>query len=418
MSKAVATTTAGVRGAYWDPTKLPSEVAFKPVTLAAEDGANSFAQLAYVGDEETVAIVMHPREFLPNNYLVPELLSGKIAVLTQAPRSVGNDIRLEHETALLDVAAGIKEMRALGYKNVVLIGMSGGAGLFSFYLQQANLSPEDRIGKTPAGKPTKLREAELPKADALILISPHPGQGALLMKCIDPSVTDENDPTSMDQSLNPFSPKNGFVKPPQSSHYSEEFVTRYRKAQEARVARIDAWAHEQVETRMMAKKALKNGEVTPQNMILANHTPIITLWRTDADLRCFDLSIEPTERAYGSLWGPNPFVSNLGSVGFARTCTPDSWLSTWSGLSSNASVVDTIPAVSQPILMIRYSGDNCVFPSELDAIYDAITSEDKEYKVSPGNHHGRPVREGEDNGQSVAGEYIRAWVTERFLAIF
>ena len=103
---------------------------------------------------------MHPREYLPNNYMVPEFLKSGIAMWTQAPRSIGNDLRLEHETALLEVAAGIQFLRDMEFEKVILVGMSGGASLFSFYLQQANLPPEQRIARTPAGKPTKLQQAE------------------------------------------------------------------------------------------------------------------------------------------------------------------------------------------------------------------------------------------------------------------
>lgn len=414
MKDTVATTTAGVRGSYWDPKKLPENVTFTPLTFVAEDGANSFGQLASIGNKDTVALAMHPREYLPNNYLVPELLKANISTIVQAPRSVGNDVKLEHEVALLDVAAGIRKAKELGYKKVILIGMSGGAGLFSFYLQQANLTGDKRLANTPAGKPVKLPKADLPVADGLILISPHPGQGKLLMNCIDPSVTDEDDATSIDITLSPFSPKNGFRKPPESSDYSEEFITRYREAQRERVARIDEWAKAAVKKRIAAKEALYLGEITPQNMVISNHVPIKTIWRTDADLRCFDLSIEPTDRGYGSLWGPNPFVSNLGSIGFARTVTPDSWLSTWSGISSNATLEETIKGVSQPTFMLRFSGDNSVFPSEVDTIFKASSAEDKVIHVCPGNHHGRPVKKDDPLGQELAGEHIREWINARF----
>lgn len=50
------------------------------------------------------------------------------------------------------------------------------------------------------------------------------------------------------------------------------------------------------------------------------HTPIMTIRRTNADLRCFDLSLDPSDRKYGSLWGSDPYTSNYGSAGFARSC--------------------------------------------------------------------------------------------------
>jgi pimeloyl-ACP methyl ester carboxylesterase len=413
MTKATATTTAGVRGSFWDPAKLPESTKFESTLVPCADGATCQGTLAFCGGEKVAAMGMHPREYMPGNYMVPEFLNAGLAMYTQAPRSIGNDLRLEHESALLEVAAGIRYLRNKGFEKVVLTGMSGGASLFSFYLQQANLPAEQRVARTPAGKPTKLQQVELPLPDGVVFISPHPGQGILLMNSLDPSVVDENDPMKTDESLNPFSPANGFKRPPESSNYSEEFVSRYRAAQYERVARIDEWAKASVKQRVAARKRFKES-LDPNDMRISAHTPIITLWRTDADLRCFDLSLEPTDRAYGSLWGANPFVSNYGSIGFARTCTPDSWLSTWSGISSNARMAETAKGISQPTLVVRFDGDNSLFPSETQAIVDGIPATDLTYEVLPGNHHGRPVREGDPNGQALAGDLITCWVKERF----
>ncbi|MEM8985535.1 MAG: alpha/beta hydrolase [Pseudomonadota bacterium] len=409
-----AKTAAGLRGAFWDPARIPSGVRFHPANIVAEDGGAAFGMLAKCGGEKCVVMAMHPREFLATHYLGPEILRGGAAFWTQAPRSVGNDIRLEHETALLDVAAGIGYLRDQGYERIVLLGNSGGAGLFSFYCQQANLPSSARIVKTPAGKPTHLSGAALPKADGLVFVSPHPGQGALLMNCIDPSVTDENDPLSIDPSLFPFSPENGFKAPPSSSAYAPEFVARYRAAQRDRVARLDEWARARVADRIGAKRRLKEA-FDPADMILSAHTPVLTIWRTDADLRCFDLSLDPSDRRYGSLWGANPFVSNFGSIGFARTCTADSWLSTWSGLSSNALLEKTAPGVVEPTFMFVFTGDNSVFPEDADNIFDWVGAADKTRASAPGDHHGRALTPDGPSGQMIAGEAIRAWLEDRFV---
>jgi len=415
MSKnSSAATTAGLRGAFWDPSRIPVGTNFLPVNLQTQDGAGCTGILASRGGENCAVLVMHPREFLPTHYLVPEILQGGAAVLTQAPRTIGNDIRLEHERALYDVAAGVQFLRDEGYERVILLGNSGGAGLFSFYMQQANIAREERITRTPGGKPVRLDEAVLPVCDGIIFLSPHPGQGTLLMNSIDPSVTDEEDSLSMDPTLFPFNPKNGFCRPPQSSSYSEEFVRRYRKAQRERVGRIDDWARNSIKERLDAKKRLQEAR-TPTDIIVSHHTPIITVWRTDADLRCYDLSLDPSARKYGSLWGANPFVGNFGSIGFARTCTADSWLSTWSGLSSNASLDKTAPDITQPALMIVYDGDNCVFPSDSDKIFEAIGSEDKERGEAPGDHHGRKAGPDAPDGRSIAGGLIRDWLSARFV---
>ena len=95
--------------------------------------------------------------------------------------------------------------------------------LYAFYLEQAGLAPAGRIATTPGGRPAKLADAEMPLPDGMIFLAPHPGQGQLLLASIDPSVADEQDPTSVVPQLDPFSPANGFAEPPSSSAYTKEF---------------------------------------------------------------------------------------------------------------------------------------------------------------------------------------------------
>jgi hypothetical protein len=324
-------------------------------------------------------------------------------------------VRLEHELAVHDVGAGMVQLRALGFEKIILLGNSGGASLFAFYNQQAKLPPAERIERTPGGRPTKLADADLPVPDGLIFLAPHPGQGKLLMQMIDPSVIDEDDPLSIDPSLYPFSAENGFRPGKEGgATYAPAFIERYRAAQRARVERIDAAARKAIKERMAEKKKIKeSGEGDP---LKANVAGMFNVWRTDGDLRCFDQSLDPSERRWGSVWGADPMVSNVGSVGFARVCTPESWLSTWSGLSSNASFDQCGSAVDQPALVIEYTGDNSVFPSDVDAIFATLSSTDKTRRTIRGNHHGQSLRLDEKNGQEIAGDTVTAWLKERFPA--
>ena len=131
-------------------------------------------------------------------------------------------------------------LRERGFEHVVTLGHSGGGTLYAFYHQQAGLAPADRIATTPAGRPVALAEADMPRPDGAVFMAPHPGQGTILARLIDPSVTDERDPLSVDPALDPYDPANGFAPPGQSSSYPPEFVDRYRAAQRDRIARIDA----------------------------------------------------------------------------------------------------------------------------------------------------------------------------------
>ncbi|MCE8024129.1 hypothetical protein [Billgrantia aerodenitrificans] len=407
------TPLAGLRGAQWDPTRLPADMIASVHTLTTVDGANVTGYLYRRGGERAVCCLMHPREILATHYLVPELLDAGAAVWVQGSRNPGNDLRLEHELALLDVDAGTTFLKEHGFDQLVLVGNSGGGGLYAYYTEQANLPPAQRETCTPAGRPVKLAEAPMAKPDLLVLVAPHPGQGLLLMNSLDPSVTDESDPLSLDPTLFPFATENGFSR--DGATYAPEFIDRYRTAQRARVAQIDRTARELVSKRMEARRRVKAGEAADQERLMAGWQPIFEVPRTDADLRNWDLSLDPTDRTLGSLWGRDPFKTNMNGVGFGKVCTPESWLSTWSGLSSKAGVLRCAPVIDQPTFVVRYTADACVFPEEIAAIFDALGTPDKAQVSIRGTHHGQPLVAGEPSGQTIAGKAIRSWLSDRLV---
>jgi len=73
------------------------------------------------------------------------------------------------------------------------------------------------------------------------------------MNCIDPSVTDENDPCSIEPTLDPLASANGFTPYPDITRYAPPFIERYRAAQRIRVERIDLRAETLIAERMAAK---------------------------------------------------------------------------------------------------------------------------------------------------------------------
>ncbi|CAM5528858.1 alpha/beta hydrolase [Eoetvoesiella caeni] len=406
--------TAGFLNTDWNPRGLPEGAITRNVVLRTQDGAATGGALYQPSvPAETVVCIMHPREFMACHYMIPDIIEAGYAAWSQWPRSVGNDMRLEHEFALYDVAAGMEYLRQAGFKRIVLLGNSGGSGLYSLYAQQAGLDAAQRIKKTPGGRPTKLDQLSMPEPDGVVFLAPHPGQGALLMQCIDPSVTDEANPLSVDSSLDPFDAANGFGDASKGARYDAAFIERYRKAQHERVAKLDALAHELIAQRMQARARAKEGG-TLADRRLGAHTPIMTVWRTDADLRCYDLSLDPSDRKYGSLWGKDPYASNYGSVGFARVCSPESWLSTWSGISSNALLAKAAPAIRQPTLLVEYTGDQACFPSIIRDIFSAIGTTDKHHERVKGDHHGRALGAGDEPGRYIAGRLVQDWLRQNF----
>lgn len=400
-------------GRYIDAAEAPEETVTSVHELATADGAKVSGVLRTLPGARTVVALMHPRQDLTHHVLVPELLARGYAVWTQGTRSPNNDIALVHEQAVLDVAAGQVFLRDKGFEHVVTLGHSGGGTLFAFYHEQAGTAPADRLAKTPAGRRVDLAGADMPLPDGAVFLAPHPGQGALLLRSIDPSVVDEADPLSVDPALNPFDPANGFAEPPHSSSYSPEFVERYRTAQRERVARIDAAARERVAEATAARRRFEEtGDSADRRAALAPR--VLTVYRTDADLRFTDLSLSPNERPYGSLFGRRPDLTDYGLVGFGRFCTPDAWLSTWSGLSTNAEFVRCAPGVTAPSLFVELTGDQACFPEDASRMVRALGSPDKTHSRVAGTHFGGPITDGAPTGSTLAAAEIGEWLAERF----
>lgn len=348
---------------------------------------------------------MHPRGNFAHHYAAPALVEAGFAVLCENSRWLGNDATLIHEVLLLDVAAGVAAMRER-FDRVVLLGNSGGGSLFTFYLHQA-LAPEgERLVDTAAGDPFDLNRFTLPAADAVIYLAAHAGEGHFLLHAIDPSVVDERDPLSCDPALDMYAPENGFAEPPKPSRYEPGFALRYREAQRSRVARLDALARQRVARRRAARaRAAAGGGAADERAAIASEYMVV--YRTEADLRCTDPSLDPSARDYGSLWSPRPDLFNCGPVGFARVVTPEAWLSTWSGLSSRAEIALTGPRMTLPALQIRYARDNAIFPSDADGIAEALGTPDLERAEADGDHYGLPAPTGRDVALEIAVDWLR-----------
>ena len=293
-------------------------------------------------------VVIHPRVEFTHHYTVPRLVAAGFGVLAANSRHVNNDTSCEHEELVLDVAACVKWLRRkAGVERVVLLGNCGGGSLVAYYQAQAALPPERRLERSPGGTPTRFASAEMTPADALVLVAAHRGQGHVLLRSIDAAVVDEADPFRSDPALDVYDPRNGFREPPEPSSYAPAFVARVREAQQVRVQRIDDRArallaeHGAAVTESEAE-GFAQCPFAERLAVLRRraHEPVMTVQRTMANPAFTDPALDrdpgDAPREYGSLLSDRPDLMNLAATGFARTCTPRAWLSTWSALSSHA----------------------------------------------------------------------------------
>jgi hypothetical protein len=387
----------------WD-RELPAGTRCEPVALPTADRAQAQGWLYARGGEDTVVCAMHPRANFSRHYVVPGLVEAGFAVFCENSRWLNNDSTLVHERVLLDAAAGVAAMRAR-YDRVVLLGNSGGGSLYTFYLSQALAPAGQRLRETAAGDPLDLEAFELPAADAMVYLAAHPGEGHFLLQAIDPSVEDEGDPLSCDPSLDLFAPDNGFAAPPAESRYTAAFLDAYQAAQRRRVERLDAVARARVARRQAAReRARRGGGAAEQRAAIA--TDFLLVYRTDADPRCVDLSLDPSKRDYGSLFGRRPDLTNYGAVGFARVVSPEAWLSTWSGLASRAEIAACGGRMTLPALLIHYTADNSTFPSDAERIAGSLGTTHLERLELDADHYGLPS----PRGREPAVEAIASWL--------
>ena len=324
-----------------------------------------YGRLADEGCGKNVAfVVIHPSSNFHGHYLVGPLERRRCALLALNTRYAGNDTTLLMERCIQDLGAGVAFLREQGYKRVVLIGNSGGGSLAAFYQSQAErLTLQD----TPDGRAIDLAPSDLPRADGLAMCAAHPGRAQVLTDWLDPSVIDESDMTARDPALDMYNPKNG---PP----YDRDWLRGYRAAQLARNERITDWA--------LARIRAFDADPDPE----AAKDAAFLVFRTAADPRFVDLTLDPSERKAGTTRG-SARASNNAVMHTGRLCSLRSWLSQWSVRLSRADGPKCLERTSVPVLSVTYGADPVVFPSQVGQYTAAAKGRVSAHTLDGATHH-------------------------------
>ncbi len=379
-------------------------------------------------------VVIHRTSNFMNHISATELAARGFLVLGMNPRSDNNEAAVDWDANQLDLREGVEFMKKQpGIQKVVLLGHSGGGPTTSYYQAVA----ENGLGYCKgANKLVECsdRVAGAPKADGLILVDAHPGNSVNGLRSLNPSLLDENDPTKIDASLDPFNPKNGF-NPNGDSTYSADFQKRYYEAQSARMNKL-------IDKALKLQADMKAGKHVPSD------DESFVVYRNRA--RLMDISTG----VHGSTVKPQKLLKNDGTVDASkpvktvRVSTPDnakrdasfedtrqltvkSFLganavkstSALDGIdwcSSNNSVPCAVQQISVPLLVTAMGGHYFIRDNEVT--YEMAKSADKDFIVLEGAVHGmtpcKPcsAATGQDYGNATKNffDYLAAWMNKRF----
>ena len=332
---------------------------------------------------KTSFIATHYNVDFSEHYLAPYMAARGFGFLGWNTRFRGAEAWFILEHALIDIGAGVRWLREeAGVETVVLLGNSGGGSLMGAYQSQAT---EPNI-EAVAGGTLPPAVLDLPAADLYVSLQAHLGRPEVLTAWMDPSVTDENDPLSVDPSLDMYDPENG-------PSYSAVFVARYRQAQQERNNRITDWALSELE-RLRAAGAYDRN---------------FNLHRVWADLRMVDAALDPSERPANTCYLGAPRAANYGPYGIGSSNTLRTWLSMWSLKTSHCRGEPHLRRITVPALVIQSTGDTGIFPSDATRICEALASSDKRLEMIDGDHYLMAPTEARDG----VADLIAGWVRER-----
>lgn len=343
-----------------------------------------YARYEAAADRKLAFIVIHPVNNFMNHYLVEPLVQRGAAVLAVNTRYAGNEAFLILERAMLDLGAAVRFLRDEGYERICLIGNSGGAALAALYQAEAEAKSITHLAD---GRPIDFGADDVPPVDSLVFLAAHPGRSKVLTTRLDAAVIDEGDMYATDPELDIFSPEI-------SIPFEPSFIARIRAAQIARNHRITAWC----EARLREfRRPNAHTPVTDQ---------IFPVYRTMADPRFIDLSLEPNGRERGTALESDAAISNYGVTSTASVTTLTSWLSQWSLERSMGDGPRCLARCKTPTFLMNFLADELVYPSDAEEWLRAAPANTQRHDIPGVGHYPQKV----PGAAAKVAEAILDWV--------
>jgi hypothetical protein len=390
---AVAVAAGVVPAASAGPASAGSDAYTVSTVLVGSNGAiGALYQPASPTSQESTAFVLTHEDanFIGTTACVQLAERGYTVLCVKS--EFDDQAQANWDDLALDVGGSVSYLRGLAtVRHVVLVGYSGGGAIMSYYQNVA------QNGLAVCQAPARLDPcgsdlAHLPPADGVVLLDAIPGIAFSDLTQLDASVVNENNLRASKQSLDMFSPLNGY-RATGSSDYSASFVNRYTAGQGAREARLVAQAEH-------LQKQIKNGQGQ-----YSNDAPM-PVGRDEAAIWYADLNLLSHTKGKFPLISPAhpdggaPQVIHSVRVTSASAATNDEWSSSQGGFtassfmsvaavkapdlritadsitgvdwaSTNTATVDNVGGIRSPLLIMSMTGHYWIVPAEM--YYDAAT---------------------------------------------
>lgn len=379
-------------------------------------------------------LVMHRTGNVLEHPSTRELSKRGFMVLAMNPRFDNNEGAVDYEKIIYDLRTGMEFLkRQKGITKIVLFGHSGGGPTMSLYQAVAENGAKYCQG---ANKLSTCKDDVdgVPRADGLILVDAHPGNGVMRLRSLNPAVMDEENAAKLDPKLSPFNRANGYSARG-NSRYSAAFQARYFKAQSDRMNRLIAKAQK-------IKADIEAGNHFPKgNDIFVIHRLHSRLMELDTSIYCCTVkprklllndgtidasaiirTLRQPRRRYARRDARfsatyNGTVKSFLSAG-AITSTNSMDGIDW--CSSNNSTPCAVQHISVPILIAAMGGHYFIRDNEIH--FELAKSADKDFIVVEGAGHGmRRCRSctkatGKDysNARKNFFDYVAKWLNARF----
>ena len=136
---------------------------------------------------------------------------------------------------------------------------------------------------------------------------------------------------------------------------------------------------------------------------------LFNLYRTWADLRLMDGSLDPSDRSVGVCYAGDPKRANYSPFGIGSCNTLRTWLSMWSLRESDCCGAPHLAKITQPSLVVQSLADTGCFPSDARAIYESLGASDKRLELVSGDHY----LEAPEGARDAVADLIAGWLSDQ-----